>query len=490
MRKIMLTVTLVMITILSVFSVTTGTANERKWTCYDQTVTIEFTSAEQARHAELTALEMPVGKKIAVGSRWDDTNYDHLFMAKTLAAQGWKGTFLLNRLDSKYVEKVVKTIKETGSSVGAHTIHHPHLETVSVNELFYEIMANRIDIEAQTDLCVTIFTFPFGMRSPANALSTSTDQAQALIRAGIYGGPEYLGMDKRLGVKPEEFICPYLFSANDKDPNADQFAKMFKHGLDLVKYNKINAGPCLILGVHSWQRQVHKDGFDRLGKILATESNKPEYWYCNSNEYTAWRLAFLNNKIVKKSTDGKKATFVISRIVPCDLGALVEMGLKISPCPKTVSTENQTVSFNDEGEFMLANSSDYALPQCIGRIDNKANGDEKSDALLSKKIPDCQFGIRLDQAKNALECFLANKGTKDLTDLNFTFRLPLQWKKGCHYKTVSDLKSGKSISFSIPLGAMETGDKFRQKDLFIAGQCDFRCDNRQLRLHSTTTIKQ
>lgn len=487
MKKIVLAAVLIMITMMSAAA---GMANEKRWISYDQTVTVEFASADQAQKAELTALEMPVGKKIAVGSRWDDTNYDHLFMAKTLSAHGWKGTFLLNRLDSNYVNRIVKVIKETGSSVGAHTIHHPHLETVPVNELFYEIMANRIDIEAQTDLCVTIFTFPFGMRSPAGAISTSADQAQALIRAGIYGGPEYLGMDQRLGVKPEEFICPYLFNANDKDPNAEQFAKMFKHGLDLVKNNKINAGPCLILGVHSWQRKVHKDGFDRLGKILATESNKPEYWYCNSNEYTAWRLAFLNNKIVKKSTDGTKVTFTISRIAPCDLGALVDMGLKISPCPQAVNTKDQSVSFNADGEFMLANSSDYVLPQRIGRIDNSDNGNEKSDALLSKKIPNCRFGIRFDQAKNSLECSFANIGNKDLTDLNFTFRLPLQWEKGCHYKTAASLKSRKSISFSIPLGTVTTGDKFRQKDLFIAGQCDFRCEDQQLRLHSTTTFKQ
>lgn len=481
MRKIFFTVLFILIPVL-VF------AQDRR--AYEQEVTVEFLSEADAEKAEMSALEMPVGKKIAVGSRWDDTNGEHLLMAKTLAANGWKGTFLLNRLNADYVKKVVKVITETGSSIGAHTIHHPHLETVPVNEMFYEILANRIDIETQTDLCVTIFTFPFGLRSPENAKSTAADQAQALIRSGIYGGPEYLGMDKRLGVKPEEFLCPYLFNANDKDPDAEQFARGFRKGMLLAEKGQISAGPSVVLGVHSWQRNVHEDGFDRLGKILATESNKSEYWYCNSNEYTAWRLAFLNNKITKKSVNGKTAVFTVSRLLPADLGAELEMGLKVSPAPKLIFSDKKTFRTEYNGEFMLSNSDAYRLPEIIGRTDNGTNGDEKSNDLVSPKIPGVQLGVRLDQKNNALLCYVENKSENELTDLYFTFRLPLKWKLGLQNKSITDLPSGKSVSFEIPLGEMETGTKYQQKDLLIAGQCDFRSAGKTLRLYGTATVKQ
>ncbi len=456
---------------------------------YSQQLTIEFNTEQDAQQADLTALELPPGKTLAVGARWDDTTYAHLNMTKTLVENGWKGTFFTNRIDSKYVNEVVRHLQKDGSSIGAHSMTHPHLETLPVNKMFYELLGNRVILEAATDQCVTTFTFPFGLHYDDKSLSSAKEQGEALVRTGILGGPERLGKAREMGLSDDLFLSPYLFAANDRDPNAELFAKGFQSGLNAIKQGKSDCGPYIVLGVHSWQNSVHKDGFDRLSKILATESNKPEYWYCNSNEYTAWRLAFLKNKITKKEIQGATIVYQLDRVEPAELGALLDMGLKVTPIPKKITLHDKAVSFNDKGEFMLTNDANHGLPKLIDHVDNSAV--DGKNIVRSTKIPVILFSSRIDVKANKLYWKFKNESTdKTVENMRIVTRLPLKWKKGIlRYTCPSVIAPGNTKEMVVELPDIEMNDKYKNGNLFIDNQCDFTMENDSLRIHGTIMIK-
>ena len=103
------------------------------------TITAEFASVQDAQSAQVETLELPPGKTLAVASRWDDTNGDHYFMTETLAENGWKGTFYLNKVDEGYRKKFVKFMVENGCSVGSHTTNHQWLGSLVPNAVWQDI---------------------------------------------------------------------------------------------------------------------------------------------------------------------------------------------------------------------------------------------------------------------------------------------------------------------------------------------------------------
>lgn len=456
---------------------------------YRQTIIVEFHSPTDAAKADLIPLDLPVGKTLALASRWDDTTPAHLLMARTLSENGWKGTFFLNKVSPNFVQKVIQPAKEMGCSVGVHSINHPHLETVSPDRLFYELLGNKIMIEQATDLCANTFTFPYGLRSTSDSLSDATVQGEAIRRSGLFGGAENLGKAKRMNLSPDQFISPYLFNANDKDPQLELFNNGFERGLQLLKKDPFDSGPCFILGVHSWQNKVHKDGFNRLSKILATQSNHPNYWYCNCSEYIAYRLAFLKNKVEKKDVQGNKVVYTLSCLYPADLGADCPMGFRVSQKPKSVLVNGKSLTISDKGEFMLLNDPLSTVPVKIDCIENSNNGDPESEKLITNKIPGIQFGSQIDWNKNTLAIHIENKTAKTLENPWFTVRLPLRWKEGILYRSAKSIPAGQSFDLEIPLGEIDPNEKFSTGKLFAAVSCDFVLDREILRLYSSLFVE-
>ncbi len=459
---------------------------------YSQEITLEFASPEEAAAAELTKLEMPIGKKLAVSSRWDDSSREHLLMSRTLAENGWKGTFFLNKCDENYAKDIVSQLVKDGHSIGVHTTRHPHLEQVEPNRMFEEILGNRVMLESVNDLCASTFTFPFGLgRDTEDSLTAAHEQGIALVRAGLLGGPESINMAERLGLKPEQFVSPYRFVANDSDPQLETFEKGWKTGENLIAEGKSTIGPYIALGTHSWQRRVHQDGFERLGNILATKSNLSEIWYCDSNEYTAYRLNFLFAEIKKKSVNGNRAVFVISRIEPQETAAVVDLGVKVSPLPqKALFSHGKILSVNDSGEFMIPNEASQTLPVHIDRIDNPENGPADAETLISTEFPGLKIGSQIDLEKNVLNIVITNETGKTITKVKGHIRLPLKWKGETPLWFVEKIENKSTLKMNVSLGEIESSNRFRKGELFIDNQCDFLVDGEVGRIHSTVTIRE
>lgn len=473
------------------------TADSTQLPAYTQKIILEFNSPGAARQAVCEKLELPAGKTLALSARWDDTNGEHLLMTKTLAENGWKGTYFLNRCDENYAKNVVEPILKDGGSIGVHTLTHPHLETVSPNRMFYEILGNRVDLEVKTNQCVTTFTFPFGLGSKPDSLTSAREQGEALKRCGLLGGPETINMAERMELKPEEFISPYRFVADDSDPKLETFEKGFENGLNQLKAGKSVCGPYLALGTHSWQRRVHPDGFERLSKILATKANQPEIWHCNSNEYTAYRTNYVLKNAVKTTVDGSKVTLELLRCQPEFTGAQVPLGVKVTPCPTSATLlegapqgENLALEVTAAGEIMVPETR--SLPVGIDRTDNDSNGSEKSESLQCTKIPGLFIGTRLDAQESVLRLYVRNATGKEMKNATAIVRCPLKYglpETKTDWLAVNGLPqiASESLEEAFPLKAV-SDEKYAVDAQFFDVQWDFELDGQKYRVHATTTV--
>jgi len=98
------------------------TAKGEGWRTYEQILTLTFESEAQARDAAVTARPLPVGKKVAFSTRWDDSSPEAVAVAKAavLAEYGYKGTFFLNKVDPAYGENVIRKFLAKGCSAGTY----------------------------------------------------------------------------------------------------------------------------------------------------------------------------------------------------------------------------------------------------------------------------------------------------------------------------------------------------------------------------------
>lgn len=444
------------------------------------TLTVEFHSSADAQSAQMETLELPPGKTLAVASRWDDTNGDHYFMTEALAENGWKGTFYLNRVDDHYRDRVVKFMVQNGCSVGSHTNNHPWLGSLVPNAVWQEIAENRVSLEAALDLPVSTFTFPFSLPGTLNDPDFEQKIGQMLVRAGINGLAEPPKVQERAKLDPKECVTCWLFRADDANPQLEVFNRTFDQGVEELEAGNLGAmGPFFVLGVHSWQKKSGPDGFQRLSKILATKAHDPAIWYCNVDEYCAWRHNFLNAQISRKSTGKKTVEFTIKRATPASVGACVPCGLKITPAPKSVSVKGRPLDVDPDGTFLLPAKND--LPKKIGLMTAETG-------FTSEKFPGLTIQTGVDLEKNVLHCEVSAENGKP-ENLVCTVRLPLRWKNGVQVKPVRLPAKGKT-AFDLPLGELDEDPVNACDALYVVNQCDFKLDGEPMRVYSTVTLDQ
>ena len=457
------------------------------WRTYRQTVELTFDSPAAAAQAQLSALPLPPGKRLAFSSRWDDTNKDHARMVDALAAHGYKGTFYLNQADPAYADTVIRKMLGKGCSVGSHTVHHPHLPTLPPNAVFKEILANRIALETVGDTCVSAFTLPFcDYKSPADP-GMPKKISDCLLRAGLLGGPEYWPDIATLyQQEPKAWVGACTFSINDRDPQLEMFEKSVKKGVATIEGKGFECGPHLTLGIHTWQGS--DKGFSRFGEIIATAANRPDWWYCNENEYVAYRMQMFHSTITKKVVKGKTATFIVDRVVPFELGDRVALGLQATPAPQGASAGGQPLTLSGNGAFMLPHDAAQQLPARIVTVHNEGN---RADAILcDKSLPGLQLGLYAAVEKNLLVCSLKNTTAADFKGVRLTFRVPPKWMTGVAVKDLDVLKAGASQRVEIALGERASDQAYAAGDLYFAVQCDFADAQGAARAYGTAEVSQ
>lgn len=450
---------------------------------YSQILEVKFKTPGDARKAELKKLELPDGRKIAFSTRWDDTNNRHLKMAQTLARRGYKGTFYLCEFQNKRSDQSVPAgILKLGSSLGSHTVDHPDLPGLLPAGIFYQILDLRVREEAACNTCVTAFVLPY-----TSCTTRFQDHVPHLIgdilkRSGHFGGPEPWGnVASRYGLSKTIWYGSFLFGINDRNPSPELFEKELARGLKTLQGKKWEAGPHMTLGLHTWQSD---DGFKVLDGIFEKYGKNPDWWYCNENEYLAYRYQFFHTDIRKKSVNGNTAVFEITRIAAPELGHNIPLSVKADGNIVSATLDSMPLKVAD-GIFSLPHDPRRMVPVEVELV---RFSDGNSTPARLTKLP-ASVRMAFHERENRIDfSFVPADTSVKFQDVSLVLRLPPAWKDGVKRMSLPVVKEKLSVSF--PLGAQDSRQDFLCGDYHFYLQADMLCSGVPKRLHAVMTVRR
>ncbi|MBQ6472420.1 MAG: polysaccharide deacetylase family protein [Victivallales bacterium] len=282
---------------------------------YRLPVKVQCDTEQAALQAQLSFLPLPEGKKVAFSCRWDDSTPRHLPMRKLLHRHGYRATFYLHETGREaFWSDVFPALCSDGFTVGNHTRSHLELPLLTPNGLHDEILGWSILLEHRSNQPVTAFVLPYGkIHSPY------FEQVPQLIgscikRAGMLGGPDYSPSRFRGLQMPEgEYFGASLICPGDSNTRPEKFDEDVRKQL-----SKAETPAHLTLGIHT--RHSDED-FQKLEESLVKYAHRPDWWYCNENEYLAYCHLYRHARVIGKRVDGSAVGFTLELPRPELLGS-------------------------------------------------------------------------------------------------------------------------------------------------------------------------
>ncbi len=446
---------------------------------YTQTLVIKYASPTDAQSATLKKLELPGDKKLAFSTRWDDTNPRHLKMAQTLAGQGWKGTFHLNNFDKKTFTCPTEILK-LGSSIGTHSFDHPTFCEQIPAAVFRQILDERILVESTFNTCVNAFVLPFGVRSYHTPFKDYVQHmvGEAAKRSGHLGGDESDNeITENFGLSSDSWFSGNNFNINDRNPSKELFAQKLEIYSKIALTPGCPSGPHISLGTHVIQSD---QGFVTIEEIFKDYGNNPDWWYCNENEFLAYRYQFLHTGINKKSTNGNTVTFELTRIAAPELGH--DIGLM-------VRANGKIDSVTLDGKPLAVSNNLIDLPHSPGRtvpveIEAVNINPKSSTPVQAGSFQGIQMNFDDHNDKISFACNVAP--SEKLGNVSVILRVPPAWKDG-NKRAMPVVKAGK-FSVNFELGKRDERPIFQEGDCNFYVQVDALCNGIPKRLHASLSV--
>ncbi len=459
------------------FSMTLGLAaasradNPLQFREYSQSVVMSFPSAAEAAKAELSAKGLPADYKLAFSARWDDSALGHLKTHDLMVKHKLKGTFFLNNVGHlKKNPDYLTRLLSGGCSIGLHTVTHPHLPTLNPHAHFREYMENRIVLETASQTPVNSQVLPFcGWWAPADIVPRSI--GAALMAVGVISSPDvmYPAREAEMGYPAGSLALSRVLTPGDRVPDLAKLETQLTKYLSDAKALAIQ--PSLSMSMHSWHTP---EGLVQLDKAFARVAANPDWWYCNQNEYGAYRYEALNTRISKKQ-NGKTVEFTVSRIQPFELGDRLALWFKVTGA--TPLSASLGTLHGDALE--LPHDPDRTLPDIYGRAGENA---------VSSAIPFVELTLTHPSPTEWSAAF-NNRGSQTITDLTFTFRYPSPWEKAVIRKDAGTLAPGGNLTVTASQPARKSALYYRYGDPYYAVQCDFVADGKRYRLYADLAEK-
>ena len=433
---------------------------------YQQKFTLSFPSEQDAQKAELKAKPLPADYKLAYSSRWDDSTPKHLDTHEVMMRNNIKGTFFLGDLnwlngvlnkDPDYIKKLM----EGGNSIGLHTLTHPFLTAKNPYEQFREYMRDRIELEVKSQSPVNSQVLPFcNWWAPEPFIPLSI--GWAMRATGVISSPDvmYPNRENELGYPAKSFAQSRFVAPGDRNPDLAKFNREMKWALGNEKALAIQ--PSVSMAMHSWHTP---EGLINLDCAYAMVANNPEWWYCNQNEYGAYRYETQNTSIAKK-VDGKNAEFTVTRMEPFELGASVPLWFSVNGA-KAVSANGAKLV---NGSVELPHADGRKLPEVYASVDK--NG--------KSRIPFVSL-VFTHLEEKVWKAELKTLDGKPVEQLAFSFRFPSQWSKEVIRK---DLGSQNSVSVTVAQDTKKNDFYYRYGKPYYALQADFMRDGKRYRLYA------
>ena len=456
---------------------------------YSQTVTLTFASPAEAAAAQMSFAPVFDDQAWACSGRWDDNQPNSLNMRRAMAKHGLKADYYLTATDQggKYGAEFAKELMEDGHAIGGHSMSHPKFAELPPNRVFWEVLANRVEREAQIDTPLNSFAFPYGQYQDKDNPRVLETTSLTLGRSG-YSHCVYISF-----VKDNPYLAPGDFSTvlqvvpGDREVDAAKF----QESLDKIfkwpdGYRK--SSTCISLGVHAWQQG---DEWAKLDTLFADLGSHDDWWYCSLTDYAAYERQ-LRRSTIEPVGDarGNQRTFKLTRPTPAACGADWPLTLRIKGQVAAVTIDGQAIEPR-AGEVSVANvpnTSGYTSPAKIGRVENTSGATELTAEHVDLDFPAIQALLTLDEAGQRLVLKLANTGPTPLEQAHITFRLPLQYANGVMVKTLDSLKPGAKAEVELPLPALQDDPAWAEGTDYYVAEMDFRLNGQIGRLFATQKI--
>ncbi|MEK7476144.1 MAG: polysaccharide deacetylase family protein [Candidatus Coatesbacteria bacterium] len=445
---------------------------------YVQEFTIGFASEEAAGKALVEMTPLYEGREWAISSRWDDNRWSDLEMKRVLEKYGYKATWYLNETTMNYFgsdygllergnggARLAMRLGANGFSIGGHTLSHSWMEALNRNRAWWEMMGVRIDRESETDRPVISYGTPFGFTRDITAGRDLFDDLDDLVvRAGYYHGD---GPDCFIGIN-------YL---PGDGANIDRAL-----ATTLADPKTMAANPSMCLGYHV--EFGTPDAWRLFEAQLKKYAHNPKWWYCNWNEYAAYRWQVLHTQVrtarlgngklgvtlvrpeLVELNDAVPLTFVIRGVRPRSVKAIESRG-----AVGKLTTIGGAYAFN------LGHDAPRALP---ARIDQLATG-----RGTPGKFP--FLSASLTRKGTELELEIGNSGDQPLRDVRLVYRLPLAWKNGLVKRKPGDIPAKGSAKDTLALASGRTDWPYRAGASQCVAQLDFTRGGEPGRLYVVLT---
>lgn len=428
---------------------------------YRQEFTIAFESAVHAESAALSLQPLPAEYELAYSSRWDDSNDKHLKTHAIMMAHAIRGTFFLTDWGNA---QIMKQLLEGGCSIGLHTISHPVLPALNSYEHFHQYMENRICLETVSQSPVNSQVLPFcNWWAPEPMVPQSI--GWAMRATGVISAPDVMfpNREREMGY-PENCLAQSRFIApGDLNPDLERFDREMKAAL--ADKRNLSLQPSISMAMHSWHTP---EGLVNLDKAYASVANNPKWWYCNQNDFGAYRYEALNCRIATRRDDNKLHVS-ISRMEPFELGANVPLWIAVENATPT-AIDGAGASLHGS-RIELPHDRAHRLPSVYGRTDSRGE---------SAQIPFAKMTLRHPAANEWTAQFNTSDGLP-VENLTFTFRFPAAWDR-------PTLRQDAGTTGAIAVSAWQKGRKdgmyYRYGRPYYAVQADFVRNDVRYRLYA------
>lgn len=434
---------------------------------YRQTLVIDG----QSENAQLPQFA-PVydGRKWALSTRWDDSNPNALNIRQKMLDSGIRGSFYLNSREPEEQQASLAS-KLTGQgecSVGGHSVSHPHLPKLPANEVFYQLMANRIALECLTDRPVNSLAFPYGGYQDKDRPEVLEGVTAAFLRTG-YHHCVYAGFVTQNPFLPENLVSTGLqVVPGDRQVDAAKFWAQIEKVRNSESQSR-QTSDCIFLGVHPWQ--VGEE-LDRLGEVMKKLRTWDDFWHCTQTEYAAFAKQRKNTNIERLAP----GTFAITRPCAFELGSDIPLTLAFeggSVRSAAVDGVPCTVRQTDGKTFVnVPHVPSRGVPT---RIDQTVEG-------AAQKFPGLNSSLTFDPHTGNLSYTLDNQTGSTLAHAILTVSTPPAFDPGTLRWSREEIAGREKWSITGKVSQVRKGPYWSDGKYYTAAQLDFLLDGRPARL--------
>ena len=448
---------------------------------YSQSITATFASPEDAEQATIRILPFPENKKIAYTTRWDDTNVAHRLTAEMLAERNMSASiYLCGEHFSESHKKAFNKVLALGGALGAHCINHPHLENLLPNDIFREMALERAFIESNFDRCVVSFVLPYGTMSSPLDSKVAWYVGMSMVHAGFRFNPDSIIPFKRRYNLSMPMYHSYTFGIDDRNPQRSKMESNMKTARARIK---AKAEPVITLGIHSWQ---NAEARKRLGQYI-DEFKSDDFWYCNANQYVAYRTHALKSQAKKFAVNGNTATFELRRIPATNLGDDIAVSIEFSKKPTSVRVGGKEIS-DKNGYYNIEHYENRKTPKKIGLIKFDEN---KGEMLESNKFKGLKFAFDFDRENAIVSVKTSGDAWEKATGLRVRWIVP-----PCFDKPADSVMYNGKTTMTKKLkpnkmkGTEGFAKAFAEGNMLVMAQCDFIYEGTPARVWLTYVDKR